>query len=260
MSDIIPVSFDGFVLNEMPFKITNWTPSGSPTKATKNFRLARAHGLRSVFESFDAPVITLMGQIICSSKIELDNNIDNLKAWMRRPFGTLSIGYGSGARTWVAKPTHVNIPRDRENISYTPFTIDFELESPFAKDGNMDLLVDAQTITTSVQDMSVLIGGTMDGQPIISINIVAFNPSNIPKSITVANPSASQYLTITDQFVAGDVINIDCEKYIVTINESAVYASGQFPLFPIGPGLLQYSDDATTRDVVLTATNERKFL
>lgn len=260
MSDIIPVSFDGFVLNEMPFKITNWTPSGSPFRSTKTARLARAHGLRSFFESFDSPQITLIGQIICSSKIELDNNIDSLKAWMRRSKGTLSIGYGSGARTWVAKPINVNIPRDRENISYTPFTIDFQLESPWAKDGNTDVLVSAQSITTAMQDMSINIGGTMDGQPIITMSIVAFNPSNVPKSITIANPSASQYLTITQQFVAGDVINIDCEKYIVTVNESAVYASGQFPLFPIGPGLLQYSDDATTRDVVLTATNERKFL
>lgn len=261
MSDIIQANYDGFSFTTAPFSITEWPYTGAPNKSIKGYDLAREHGQKRAFVSYDAPTITVSGLIKASSREELDGYIDTFKAWTRRDRGTFTLDYGTGVRIWDdAVVKSFSIDRAPRDLSRTPWTLTFELESPFAKDGNLDLLATGLVITTATRDIGINIGGTMDGDPQISFQISAFNPTVSPKTIIVSNPSASQYLSILRTWAVGDVVDIDCVNRLVYVNGSAFYAAGQFPSFGIGPGILQYSDDATSRNVVLTATNERRFL
>jgi hypothetical protein len=260
MSDIIEADFDGFSLTTAPFSMTDWPYTDAPPKKIKAIDLAREHGQKIVFQSYNLPTMVVSGLINAESRVELENYIDLFKSWTRRNFGLFTVEYGSGVRQWRCAVKAFQINRAPRDLSRTPWSITFDLESPFAKDGNSDALASAQVITASIADIGINIGGTMDGQPQISFEIAAFNPIASPKTITIANPSAGQSLAITRVWAVGDVVNIDCENYLVYVNGTAFYASGQFPIFPIGAGLLQYSDDATSRNIVLTGTNERRFL
>lgn len=260
MSDIIQANFDGFSFTTAPFSMTDWPYTGAPNKKLKTYDLAREHGQKIVFQSYDAQTITVQGLINANSRVELDNYIDQFKSWTRRNSGTLTVEYGSGVRIFQGAVKSFDIDRAPRDLSRTPWSLTIELESPFALDGNSDALATALAITTATQNIGINIGGTMDGQPQINLQIVAFNPVNIPKTITIANPSASQSLSIARKWAVGDTVDIDCEKSLVYINGSAFYAAGQFPVFAVGNGILQYSDNATSRNVVMTASNERRFL
>lgn len=260
MSDIIQADFDGFSFTTEPFSINSWPYTGAPPKETKTYQIARQHGQKRVFQSYDTPTLAVSGYISGASREQLDEYIDTFKSWTRRDKGIFTVEYGVGVRQWECTVKTFDIPRAQANLSNTPWTIVFELESPFAKDGNIDSLANALVITAGIEDIGINIGGTMDGQPQISFEIAAFNPTNAPKTIIVSNPSAGQSLAITRTWAVGDVVDIDCENYLVYINGFAFYAAGQFPVFPVGPGIMQYVDDATSRNIVLTATNERRFL
>lgn len=260
MSDIITANFDGFSFTTAPFSMNDWPYTDAPSKQTKTYRIAREHGQKRVFQSYDSDDITISGEINATSRTELDAYIDQFKAWTRRDKGTFTVDYGLGVRVRDFTVKSFKIPRQPQDLSHTPWSLTLEAESPFWTDGTSDALVTAQSITAATQDMGVNIGGTFDGYPVISLQIVAFNPTNAPKSIIIGNPATSQFLTINRTFQVGDVISVDCEQYIVAVNSSTYYASGQFPIYDIGPGLLRYSDDATSRTVSITATNERRYL
>jgi len=261
MSEIIQANYDGFSLTTAPFSMTEWPYTGAPVKNTKTYDIAREHGQKRAFVSYDSPVITVSGLIDASSREELDAYIDLFKSWTRRDKGTFTVDYGIGIRLWDdAIVKTFNIDRAPRDLSRTPWSLTLELESPFAKDGNVDTIATSLNITTASLDIGLNIGGTMDGEPDISFEVVAFNPTNAPKTIIVSNPSASQYLSINRVWAVGDVVNIDCQNRLVYVNGTAFYAAGQFPSFAVGPGLMQFSDDATSRDILLTATNERRFL
>lgn len=257
---IVAVSFDNFELNEMPYKVTKYTPSGSPPKNIKAYKIARNHGQKKVFRSYDVPTLSIVGEIITSSQTELDLAIDDLKRLLRRDSGILEIEFAGGVRRWVGEVKNFTIPRDQEHRSFTPYSIDFELDSPFSTDGENDVLVDDETVITSSADFAFAITGTMDANPFITIQVNSIDPDDSVTELSVANVAASQYLTITEILEAGDVITIDCENFRVFINGELTRAKGQFPIFDTGGGSLQYNDDADDREVVISASAEKRFL
>ncbi len=258
---VISVSYDNFQLNESPFSVNNYPMPSAPGKNTKTLGIARNHGQVRVFEKYEASTITVMGEIICSSAQALEQAIDDLKKHMRRKEGTLRCDYGDGIREWKkCTATRIGIFRERENISYTPYAIDFECQDPFARSGISDTPIDGNTITSNVETLSFAVEGTMDANPLIVLQINSFDPDDEVKNISIANNALSQTLTISQAFQAGDIISIDCENYQVFKNGSLIRAKGLFPELLAGNAVLEYQDDADDRDISITISLERKYL
>lgn len=260
MDDVIGITFDGFGLNSAPYKVTEYNPSGSPSKTTKLYDLARQHGSVRVFEKFEAKSIVITGEIICSSRLELDTAIDNLKRQLRRQRGVLKIDYGDGFRQWVCTAKNVGINRQRNNISYVPFTLEFESESPFSTDGSTDTLIDNENITDGSASFGISVGGTMDAAPQFSLQINTADPDDEDIEIVIGNSATSQYLTITATIAAGSTISIDCDLQKVFLDGELLHVEGQFPEWAAGAGNVEYSDDMTDRDIDITMTAERRYL
>ena len=260
MDDIITIEFDGFGLNAAPYSVSDYDPSGSPNKATKTFDIARQHGSVRVFEKYDARSIVINGRIICDSRTELETAIDNLKRQLRRQEGTLKIGYGDSFRYYVCTAVNVGIKRLRENISFAPYTLEFECESPFSTDGVTDTLLDAENVTDSTDSFGFTSNGTFDIAPTFQININSIDPDDSEVDLVLGNPATSQQLTISDTFATGDIISVDCLNQRVFKNGLLIYATGQFPEWAVGSGILEYSDTADDRDIDISMYAERRYL
>ncbi len=254
------VAFDSFELNSGFFRVNKCDTESSPAKITTMLQLARAHGSKRVFEKYDAKNIVVSGMIVCTTQVELQDQTDLLKNWLRRESGALRRDYSTGYREWVCTAKNVIVPIAQENISFGPYSIEFECESPFATDGVTDTWMNATAITTATSDTNITVNGTMDGQPVITITVTAINPTVSDVTMTIANTSNSQYLDITATFAAGDIVTVDCENNRVFINGILVKSSGQFPYWATGSGVLHYEDTATTRTLAVTATSERRYL
>lgn len=254
------VTYDGFDLTAGLYRVTALDPMSSPKKMTELLQLARKHGSLRVFESYESKTIMVAGYINATSSAELEGAIDTLKSFMRRESGDLEYDWDGGVRIHNCTATDVNISRDQTNISFVPYAISFECESPFAKDGVTDTWMAATAITTAILDTAITANGTMDSQPTITITVGAINPTVSDVTMTISNEANSQNLAITATFVAGDVITIDCTNYRVFKNGALIKTSGQFPYWAVGAGVLHYEDTATTRTLAVTTTSERLYL
>ena len=69
------------------------------------------------------------------------------------------------------------------------------------------------------------------------------------QSVSIFNASTNQGITITDTFTNGDIIEIDIQELIVTLNGGAMDFEGLFPTFPPGAQTVGYTDTFSTRNV-----------
>lgn len=256
----VAVSFEGFDLTSGFYRVNKLNPIGSSNKSTTLLPLARADGSLRVFQSYDSKNIVVEGQIVTSSRTELEGAIDTLKAELRKEEGDLQYDWGSGVRIHRCTVTEFSIDRQPENISFVPYRIVFECESPFATDGTTDTIVNNVNVTAALAYLNLTVGGTYDANPVITVTITAINPSVTASQLTFGNTVNSQYLTVEEIFTAGDVLTIDCDNYRVFHNGVFKKATGQFPSFAVGAGVLEYSDNCTTRNITVTATAERRYL
>lgn len=254
------VSFEGFDLTASPYSVTTLDPVGSASKSTTLFPLARADGSVRVFQKYDSKVITVVGRIVSDSQANLESAIDDLKEQLRLESGSLQYDWAGSVRIHECTCTDFNIDRNPGNISFVPYSAQFECESPFSTDGTTDTLVNAQSITAATYDMAITVAGTYDAQPVITMTISAINPSVSDTQIIVSNAANSQFLTVEETFAAGDTLVVDCNEYRVFLNGAFVPSTGLFPSFATGAGVLSFESTATTRTVVLTATAERRYL
>lgn len=255
----VAVSFDSFDLQDGTYNTTRLNPVGAPNRSVDMLPIARADGSVMVFQKFDAKTIRLEGYINSATREDLEADIDALKVATRPESGVLEFDWGTGVRMYDCV-ANLSIERGQENISFVPFTIEFQSESPFATDGTSDSLVTAQNNTTGSASIPITVTGTYDAQPVVTISIVAINPSVTASELTIGNANNSQYLAVNEIFTAGDELVIDCKNYRCFLNGNFVPSIGQFPYFAPGAGVLEYSDNCTTRDINITATAEKRYL
>lgn len=257
---IVSVSYDGFDLSSGEYRVADLNPMGSPAKDITMLQLARTDGSLKVFERYEASNIVVSGYIVSTDKENCDAAIDALKKQLRRESGSLEYDWGSGVRIRQCTCKELQIPRGREHISWVPYTIVFECESPFATDGNTETLVDNLAITSNVSQMPITVNGTYDAQPIVTVTFSALNPTDTDIQVTIANAANSQYLTVEETFTSSSVLVVNCAEYRAFLDGNFVRSTGQFPYFASGSGTLEYSDTATSRTLSLTATAEKRFL
>lgn len=260
MDDIPAIAFEGFALNTVPYKVTDYPDNSSPNRETKTFALARKHGSKKVFDRYKSRNIVVTGEIIANTRLELETAVDTLKLAMNRSQGQLRIDYGTGYREYTCTPINVAIGRNGRQITYCTYSIEFEVQSGYAVDGFTDTLVDAQNITDASTSILIVPLGTFESSPVIVLNINDIDPDDEDVQIIIGNPATSEYLTIEETLTAGDVLTIDCSEEESFLNSDPIRPDGQYPNWRPGSGTIEVSDGADDRDIDITATAERRFL
>lgn len=255
------VFFDDLALNDGdPFFVNDYDPDGSPDKTIKLVPIARSNGGIRVYEEYNSLVVNVAGWISCDSESALDAAIDVLKAKMRAA-STLRVEYGGTYRLLDCVCTKVSIPRGRENISFTPYALQFEAESAFWYEEGFDYHIYNENIVTATDTFNVSIGSTMDAELVFTLEITEITPDNSDVQIAIGNDSTDQTITVTETFHDGDVLVIDCKKKQAFLNGSLIRAKGLFPVWEPGAGVVTYLDDASTsRNITISSANQRRFL
>jgi len=255
------VFFDDLALNDGdPYFVVDSEPDGSAKKSTRLIPIARTDGGIRVNDSYDSLDVTVVGYISCSSEAELDAAIDTLKSTLRSA-GTLKIEYGGTFRLIDVLATNVIVARGPQNISFSPYSIQFEAESPFWYEEGLDYHIVNENITTAVDSFNISIATTMDAEPVFTLEITEITPDDSDVQISLGNNSTSQHITVTETFHDGDILVVDCKKKQCFLNGALIRAKGQFPVWQPGAGVVEYIDDASTsRNITLNSANERRFL
>jgi len=255
------IILDGLDLQSGDFRITG-APDifSAPPKEIKTVDLAREDGSVVVFERYLPKDAGLTGYINTNDEMSADLALDTLKRYAGRKGLELKVGYAGGYRIWAVEVETVIVSRGASDLSYIPFTIKIKAAKPFATDGSEDTMVDEAGVTTASKTVGVNNAGTYLAIPEIVITVNAINPNNADVTISISNPSTQETISFTDTFVATDVITVDCVNKLVFHNSTSIPATGLFPSWEPDSGTFEYSDTATTRDIDIMATYDKRYL
>lgn len=257
---MIGFTFGGTDLQAGDFNVSDTNAFGAPERELKIIELARRDGTIEVFDRFKDREIELSGHIVTADSPSLRAAIDTLKGMLtmgRRQLRVTDID--SAYREWHAKLRNLNIARGPGDVSFATFSMVFHSEDPFATSGDIDtLLTETNTLGSYARGITSL--GTYPAYPDIVLTFNSIAPTNSAIEIVVGNPATNQFITIVRTIAATDTITIDSFNRQVFHNSTLISPEGQFPVWIPGSGTFEYSDNATSRNVSIALTNERRHL
>lgn len=242
------------------YRTTDTDAWSAPKKEAKMIELARTHGSVQVFERLQGKTINAGGYIKAADGAALRDAIERFNSLLLIGNQPLRITEEGTYREWMARLQNVNISRDETQVTYAVWSAQFMSEKPYSVDGNVDTIVDVQGITDGSYNAFFTSQGSFPGYPVILITLNGIEPDDAEATITIGNPATSQSLDFTDIFTDGDVISIDTLTRRCFKNTQPISPEGDFPAWIPGPGTLSYSDNGTTRDVDILATQDRRFM
>lgn len=256
------VEFNAFDLQADPYRVVDTDAFSGPQREIIFKELARTDNAVSVFRRFKSRDITLQGVINGASSDAVDQAIDDLKLkLLLAAQGNLDIDWAGGIRRWRAECKNVIISRASGDLSRAAFNAQFFCEKSFATDGQALAELLDETVTSGDIPYSVSPGGTYMASPVFTLTINSIDPDDSAVAITIGNPISSEYLTIPDRtYGAGDELIINCDTREVLHNSVPVASEGDFPAWAPGNGSVEYSDDATTRNISLLGEYEKRFM
>lgn len=241
------------------FVTTDTDAFSMPPRQISSKDLARADGAAVLFKKFSPRIINASGYINAPDEYTRDNDVDQLKLALLQD-GNLDVGYRGGIRRWAATLQNLNVAVAANDVSYAAWSAQFFCGVPFATDTTTLVPHTPVTQTTGSNSIPVLFNGTFFALPIITLTVNAVNPTTSPVTIVIGNPTEGRYLTITRTLAVGDVITINTFNSTIFHNNTAIQPVGQFPIYMPGPGVLEYSDTAISRNISIASTYNPRYL
>ena len=256
------VLFNGFNLQSKPFKVQGTDAFSAPVRDIIVHELARSDNAVDVFRRYNSRNINLNGSIHADDEVGCDLAIDQLKLKvMQAGKGQLQMGYAGGYRYWAAEAKNLNIARRATDLSTAAWSVQMLVAKFYATDGNRDVLIDDEVVTTDSANILITPLGTYLSRPLITITYGAIDPSDSDLEITIGNPNSNDYLSITETIQPGDVLSIDTLYERVFLNSELLKPVGSFPAWQPGQTSgFDYSDTATTRSATIRAEADRVFI
>jgi len=222
--------------------------------------LADADGSSIPAINYPSKPIALAGVIKGSSQADLDSRIDTFKGYFIGKDKNLDIAYGSGTRRYIST---AGVPKiQRKPRSYIAvFQVPITCTTPFGLDTSAtDLWATKNNYTSATFTETPTVGGNAPFQlPIFTITIDALTGAG--DYVMISNDNNNQEILIYGQgLTAGDVIVIDCEQRIVTLNGTEIDYNGTFLELAPGANSITYTDGFTTRTVDVAASYTKRWL
>lgn len=200
--------------------------------------------------NYDERVITIGVEISRATRALAEQSIDALMAILQPIDKSLVIPQSGGLRMYYA--TYSGEPDIiQAGGSYVEMDLTFECSDKFGYDVGTTLLLNIVGYTSSYRsDQLTFIGSTLWQAPIIVLTYSAIT-GGTNGEVRVGNSGTGQELSITRNWLAGDVITIDplgnTGSGSVKVNGAEVEFSGAVPMWKKGPGYWYYSDSFTAR-------------
>lgn len=198
------------------------------------------------------------GTLRATSIPACDMLIDQLKAGLRLAQQNFDMDYAGGTRRYVATARNLIISRPR-GLTRAGWSVEFECASPVGWDIIKTTLLTNYPITLQSMSVPLLIGGSYKADPVLQLTYSSIT-GGTAKTVKIANDATLRGLSITRNWVAGDVLAIDSLKKTVYVNSRPQDFTGQFPTWDIGAAGLSYVDDFTARTGALSGDYTRRWL
>lgn len=251
--------FGPLSLSSGSYRVTGTDAFSAPDVEAKAIEMARTDGTKEVFSRYRERSINVEGYITANTESLADTALDVIKAYMKT-LNNLDVGYAGGTRRWSCRFTNLQITRNAEDITQMLYRATFYSPKPYASDTTSAYLYNA-AITSGSNSLAISVLGSYPATPIFTLTINSISPSGA-NTIVIGNPAESSYLSITGNFVAGDIITIDSnpESRSVKINGVVVPTSGPFPAWAPGSGTLSITDTATSRNITVSAPYPPRYI
>lgn len=138
-------------------------------------------------------------------------------------------------------------------------TLVFIASDPVGKNSTAIDFIPSTNITSASGSYAAIVLGSATVYPIFDLTITAVT-GGTAASITILNALTSQGITITRDWTAGELVEINSEEMTATVDGDVVDFTGMFPQFTSGTQQIQYLDTFATRDITLSATYNPRLL
>ncbi len=256
---MIGILFDVFSLQAAGVYTTQTDVYSAPARQLDAEKLANADGSVVVNDSLQSKVFTCEGYMVADTVSDLDELIDTFKTNLNKRDGNFDIDYASSIRRYVATPRNITISRPK-GLNTAGWSVEFFCANPVGSDIAESTLLAATIITSSSSIAAMTIAGSYIAEPVITVTITAVTGGTTNKSISISNDTTLRGITVTRDWIVGDVLEIDCLNKTLYVNNTVVDYTGQFLKWDPGNSGLSYLDDFTTRSVTLSAVYYRRFI
>lgn len=224
----------------------------SPDKNFNTVKIARRDGEKKISDDYDSRKIGFEGNF-SSTTVELFRaNMDRVKrdvsgeGFLDVTFdGALTRRYYVDVRNWV-------FTNDHYNLTTIPFALNMiAMDPPFGEDITSTALYSAIATNAGVNQISDLDGSA---EPAVDLQLIIKNPGTL-SSIEVKNTTTSTSTSITQAFVANDVLQIKTADQFVGINGQPVKFDGNVVRFD--PGENNWRINYTTTDSYVVVSEQK---
>ena len=239
------ITYNSFNLQSSTIITEKILHTSAPKNDFNSQNKARRDGSYLLSNYWSSKAISAQGTIIGSSVSNLDTLIDELKQNLAGENLNLDIGYAGGTRRYRATASDIVIDREHFNGSWCPFIIEFQCVDAFGRDTS-ETTVTQDNNTTSPFVKLFTMTGSFPAYPEITLTL---QDGNNVTALKIENTVTDDSITITQSFSDSDVLIIDCDAMVVTLNGSEIDFTGVFPSFIIGINNVQVTVTGSPFDI-----------
>lgn len=248
--------FNGFDLNTIDgVTIYNYSSIDLPDRTLFDNKIARADKTLLTSAEYTTKEVAVYGRIAGTDKDTREQILDTLKGYIQEPNKTLKLSQSGTNIEWTATLQDMDL---KQYGPWLKFVLIFKATDPIGKDEDVATALNVSGITSATSTQSMTIAGSYKANPTITFTLTAVT-GGTSQSVSIGNAEIGQALTVTRDWTAGDIMTIDCENYIVSVNGVEVDYSGLFPYFYPGNRSISYVDTFSTRTVGIVVNYYKKY-
>ena len=251
------VLFDSLNINDgVNYFLSLLNHETSPTPEIDLQKIARSNESTLLRKGFRTKTIQASVVVIDTTVAALDSRLDTFKKTIEGADKNLDIDFASGTRRYVCTGYVQSVDRKPRMAT---ITLKFDCYKSTGEDTTATVTTKSSKTTSPYAD-TLAVGGSAPAQPIITITLNSFVGAST-RWIKLKNVDTGDAVLVSAaDWLASDVVIINCETMIVTKNGTPVAYIGFVPTFPPGTVNWEYSDSFTSRNVNISFSAKNRWL
>lgn len=252
------VKFAGNDLNQVAgLLITKRNDFEPAERVTNQYKLARTNKSVLTTAEFKNKPVTIECVITRPNRALLRDSIDQLNGLLTAIEDRLDILQDGVVRRYTGTMKMLRVAETQGG--YAKVSIQFMCSDPFGYDESATSLLEAVESTSGNTSFQISVGGSAAVEPIITIEFTGITDGT-GGTVQVTNTRNGIGISVTRDWVTGDILEINGEEKKVRINGSEINPTGKILSFLPGLRQIGYVDDFTARTYEITAQYTKRYL
>jgi predicted phage tail component-like protein len=240
------ISYDGFNFRDNGLVVTSENHMIIAARNNQIEKIAGRQGGTLVQSELGTKTIPIAGYYYGATTGAVQVMYDTLASMLNRQERELLIPHAGEYRRFIATPQNT-ILQQPMGLNRLTFDFEFIVPSGSSQDSSYTTLLNS-TVTTATATQPFTVDSSVLSRPRITLTFTSVT-SGTAKTVTLRNARDFIGLSITRNFVTGDVITIDSDNFQIYINGVLTEPDGRMPTWSPGSASLFYSDTFSARSV-----------